>query len=286
MSIQRLRSSTSLVSRARAELPADGSAQGRSNTIAAYRLQVTIETRREDLQKFEQGAARMKRVFKEARLELLLSAWDVSPVDDEERRTEVVRVYNLWKLGADADNLLLAMKYLGDTADYFEFEKVTFNEFKTLVLPLTPEVRYEPPIDASPERRREQDEAVRLREVSRRIGGLRRGPAEPSRLLYLKTETEVLTRNIAEYRARLESDTATFRKRTGWGLGNTYLGLTGRPNTVTQLWLVEDGNVATINSRLAAAPWDDLSVAPPKWRLLQPARFDPTVACEPVYDDA
>lgn len=229
-----------------------------------YGLLVTIRLQRKDMAKFFKLANVLKNEFRTGGLELQLSGWDVSqedprnpaPVDrraspgPKPRQVELFSIWFLKKNSADA--LRWAMSYLFDVVAYYSLDSLQLEEQKVLGLRLA--------------EGRKVDHTVKPED-----GGI-----DPRQTyVYVKTTNFLRTRDLAELRARFRASLKPFAKANGWFLGDAYLGLTGVPNTVTQVWLVPEGSYMRFNSQLARASWDELLESPPEYKVLQRAPFDP-----------
>lgn len=250
--------------------PAGAAASPRAKTAASaakapspkpappYGLLVTIRLQRKDLALFFRLATQLRDEFKKGGLELTMSGWDVEQEDPRDRapvdrraspglKPRQVELFSIWHLANnDADAVLAAMSHLFDVTAYYSLDSLQLEEHKVLGLRFAQGVK---PVNLDPNQR----------------------------YVYVRTTNFLKTSKLAELRARYRASLRTFCQSTGWFLGDAYLGLTGTPNTVTQVWLVPEGSYSRFNSQLARSSWDALLETPPEYRVLQPAAFDPTL---------
>jgi hypothetical protein len=230
-----------------------------------YGLMVTIRLKRTDLPKFFKLASSLTKAFKAGGLLPRMSGWEVvgpdagtsTPVppgrqNENAPASTVVELFSIWYLeGNDADSLRKAMSYLFDVIAYYQLDSLQLDEYKVLGLRLVQGIA---PDASSP--------------------GMPAIDLAKERYVYVRVTNTLRTQDLAELRARFRAGMWRFCRQTGWRLGDAYLGLTGFPNTVTQVWLVPEGSYARFSTILATASWDSLLKQPPEYRVLQPSPFD------------
>jgi hypothetical protein len=257
--------------------PQSGAGPATDPPKAPYGVLVSLRMRRQDLSRFFQIATTLRAEYATGGLILQLSGWDVRTEDARsaaplDRRggaplqPREVEMFNLWRLkDDDADSLRTAMEYLYDVIDYYLLGALELAEYKALG------VRF---ADGDNPRRADAPQPKTAEEAKR--------PQLPAgqRYVYVRTTNLVLTPNLAEFRARLGAYLPAVREETGWYGGDAYLGITGLPNIVTQVWIVPEGSYARFNSQLARAPWDSLLQTAPTYDVFQPSPFDPLLGVE------
>jgi hypothetical protein len=203
-----------------------------------YRLQVETTIRRQDLVVLRRTGPELVRLIEKAGLLLLHSAWEVG--------NDVVRLFNWWNMGHDADSLTVAELKLPDTPAYARFDRLIIDEWKNISIP-----------------------------VAR---GSRRERLNPGlRYVYLHASYRVPSHRLSEFAARLEASVIPFGRNHGWMFGDAFLGVTGLAGTVVQLWAIPEHATQVARQQLAATDWHELLAEAPVYRTLEPAPTDPSL---------
>jgi hypothetical protein len=219
-------------------LPRPPAGRDRLAKAMPYRLQVETTVKRQDLVTLRKSGPELVRLIEGAGLPLLHSAWEVG--------NDVVRLFNWWHMGHDADSLTIAELKLPDIPAYARFDRLIIDEVKNISIP-----------------------------VAR---GSRRVPLDPQlRYVYLHASYRVPTPRLAEFAARLESSVIPFGRDHGWMFGDAFLGITGLAGTVVQLWAIPEHASAIAPQQLAATDWHELLAQTPVYRTLEPAPSDPSL---------
>lgn len=248
-------------------------------------LLVTLRTRRKTFQVFEERANRLVKHFADAGLELFVSGWRADGPN--------VRIVNLWRL-TDANALIDAELQLVDNPDYLLLDQDLINERKHIVIPVTGTEKLKKAkaalaeaFELNAKEALAQSLAMSTRptptaaehELAERVR--RAGAKAAARIvprgqssMYAVVTYGVETEDLAEFRARFEAGIKAFRVLTGWKLGNSFLGVTGSDDVITQFWSIPVEHASNVQDFLSRAPWDPVTSKPPSVELLHPSSFD------------
>lgn len=191
--------------------------------------------------RFEDYGVSFVPLFKQAGLDLKQSMYE--PANGKDGK---FTVYNYWDLGSDLNNLVHAALVLPDYPEFGVLDEVLETEVKNIVLP-----------------------------IGRALSELESVPQKPGPARYLRVESQLSTTSAAEFAAELKDALAEFNEQMGWELGEAFLPVTGRDETLVQLWRVPD-EVQDWGDALGRAPWNHL-IDIRGWRLMNSTKFDPRV---------
>jgi hypothetical protein len=213
-----------------------------------YYLEVEIQVPADRKQEFASKGQEFLPNFEQAQLKLAVSAWQTD--------TGPIFAVNYWDMGGDANVLLEAELALPDVVGFNEFNALVQSEVKNIVVPIA------------------HDPGAPLPDTEKTADG--KFLAKDYR--YLRVVSSVPAPRLPEFVARIEGQMEHFTHRTaGWFLGNSYLGITGRDGTVSQIWLVPAGDIPNIAEKLRQAPWlrADVVRTAPIFQVLRSTPSDP-----------